>query len=558
MKRRRTIIAAAVFSALAACALLFGLSGESLTPLVEAGRPARTYPDIPATVIPPNIAPLNLRILEDGSKFRLRFIGARKGPDDVETSSSGGDMRIPIAAWRKLLAANSGHEILMDIYAKTGNAWTHFESVHLRVAAEPIDTYVVYRLMPPIYNWSTHLTLHQRNLTSFEDRVILDNERSVDAEGRTPGDACINCHTFWNGGASRMLFHMRAGKTSQIPAMILVVDGKAKAVDTRNGSLPNAGYTSWHPNGKLLAFSRNTVQQLYHTAGVETRDVVDRASALGFYNVETGVVFTIPQLSRSDRLETWPNWSPDGRYLYFCSAKVVWKDLKNGAFDYYDRIQYDLKRIAYDAATGDWGQVETVVAASDFGHSISQPVISPDGRYAMFVGHPYGSFPLFQPGSDLYMADLSKIAAPPVHFAPVKDSPAPDAGGSPGAPDSPPLATGAAVPRCLDELNSPQADTYHSWSSNGRWVIFVSKREDGVLARFYIAHLDETGHFGRPFAMPQEDPDSSGRTLLTFNRPEFLTEPVKVSEAELAHAMNSGRSAGSPPTPQPGGGQAHP
>jgi len=137
----------------------------------------------------------------------------------------------------------------------------------------------------------------------------------------------------------------------------------------------------------------------------------------------------------------------------------------------------------------------------------------------MFCGHDYGSFPIYQPGSDLYIVDLSRIPA---------------------------------VPRRLDEINSDRTDSYHSWSANSRWIIFASKREDGMFARLYITHLEAGGRFSKPFIMPQEDPEFYGRCLMTYNRPELITEPVTVSAAELTRAMNSTASrppgAAAPPT----------
>jgi Tol biopolymer transport system component len=347
------------------------------------------------------------------------------------------------------------------------------------------------------------MSLRQRDLRSFEERVVLDNQRI--------GGACMNCHTFLNHRTGQMLLHYRPGSGgSQIPAMILVRNGRAEKVDTRvAGKGPAAAYIAWHPSGKLLAFSRNSLFQMFHTAGVEVRDVVDRDSDLGLYAVDTGQVYTVPEISQPGRLETFPTWSPDGRYLYFCSAPAL-ADKSNLPLQY-DKIQYDLVRIAYDAATGRWGQVETVVAAARLGKSISLPQISPDGRFLMFCGHDYGSFPIFQPSSDLYMLDLSLVGTP-----------------------------GEAAPRRLDEINSPRSDSYHTWSSNGRWVLFSSKREDGLFARLYIAHLEAGGRFDKPFVLPQRDPEFYSRCLMTYNRPELVAEPVTVSDAELARAIDSG------------------
>ena len=473
-------------------------SAESVEQYGEAHRAAATYPDYADTVIPPNLAPLNLQVLERGRKFRLRISAAAGAP--LEVFDTGGNMRIPLKAWRTLLGANRGGELRMDIYAKGESGWTHFDTVRNRIAAEEIDAYVVYRYIPPIYDKWDRISLRQRDLRSFDERVIFDNQR--DSDGQSVEGVCVNCHTFLNHRTEQMLLHIRPGRSSQIPAMILVRQGKARKVDTRDGANAPAAYTAWHPSGKLLAFSRNRIMQMFHTAGSEVREVVDRDSDLALYVVDTGQVYTLPQISRPDRLETFPAWSPDGRYLYFCSAPLLWHD-KNVPLEY-DKVQYDLERIAYDAATGQWGQVETVVAAAQLGKSISLPQISPDGRFLMFTGHDYGSFPIFQASSDLYLLELSQ---------------------------------GKAAPRRLDEINSSRSDSYHSWSSNSRWAIFTSKREDGVFARLYISHLEAGGRFSKPFVMPQEDPTFYGRCLMTFNRPELLLEPVTVNAAELTRAM---------------------
>jgi hypothetical protein len=485
----------------AAAAVCVRPGAESLLPCAEARRPAATYPDYQDIVIPQNLAPLNLKVLENGRKFCLRLSAGTGAP--VELFSADGRMQIPAGEWRRLLAANSGGELRMDLYAKGKGGWVHYDTVRNRIAAG-IDPYVVYRYIPPIYNKWDQISLRQRDLRNFDERILFDNQRSTDREGESAGSACINCHTFLNHGTGQMLLHMRPSRTSQIPAMILVRNGRAEKVDTRDGPTAPAVYISWHPSGKLLAFSRNRLTQVFHTAGAETRDVVDRDSDLGLYRLDTGQMFTVPQISRPERLETFPAWSPDGRYLYFCSARL-WSDQKNAPL-HYQEVQYDLERVSFDIATNRWGPVETVVAAAGLGRSISLPQISPEGRHLMFCGHDYGSFPVFQPSSDLYLADLSRIPA---------------------------------VPRRLDEINSDRADSYHSWSTDGRWVVFSSKREDGMFARLYLTHLEDDGRFSKPFVMPQQDPEFYGRCLMTYNRPELVGEPVTVSATELTRAMNS-------------------
>ena len=103
--------------------------------------------------------------------------------------------------------------------------------------------------------------------------------------------------------------------------------------------------------------------------------MVDRDSDLGLYSVDTGQVYTAPEISRPDRIETFPTWSPDGRYLYFCSAPALAD--KRILLLQYDKISTTWCASPTTPLRGRWGQVETVVAAARLNKSISLPQISP-------------------------------------------------------------------------------------------------------------------------------------------------------------------------------------
>ena len=82
--------------------------------------------------------------------------------------------------------------------------------------------------------------------------------------------------------------------------------------------------------------------------------------------------------------------------------------------------------------------------------------------------------------------------------------------------------------RRMVEVNSDDVDSYHTWSSNGHWFVFSSKRMDGLWARPYFASFNpETGETGKPFLLPQEDPLFYDYYTYTYNRPELIKEPVK-------------------------------
>lgn len=439
----------------------------------QAGRTARIFPEYSGVTIPTNIAPLNFKIEEPGERFQVRIRGAQGAA--IEISSSDPGIVIPPKSWSDLLSANAGSNISIEISAQT-KLWTTFTPITNSVAHEPIDNYLAYRLIKPIYNAYSTLGIYQRNLATYEEKPIL---RSEDFK-----DGCLNCHTFLNQRPDHMSLNIRGQAGS--PMLLVQSNEVAKVAKT-------FGYMSWHPNGQVIAFTANKLSQFFHTVG-ETRDVFDAQSSLSIYRIADNQVITPPAIARKDRQQTWPCWSPDGKYLYFCSAPVL-------HLERHREVRYDISRISYDSKTGVWGEVEIVVSAAETGLSCLEPRISPDGRYLLFCMCRYGNFPIYQRSADLFFMDLAtrRIEHP--------------------------------------DINSLEADTWHCWSSNGRWIVFSSKRRDGLFARPYFSYFSADGHFSKPFMLPQKDPAFYDSFIKTFNVPEFIQGPVQVSESALSSAI---------------------
>jgi len=269
------------------------------------------------------------------------------------------------------------------------------------------------------------------------------------------------------------------------------------------------GYTSWHPSGKLAVYSIDNLPMFFHTVRNEIRDTVHVDSALVYYVAELKIVKTTPAISEKEYLETWPAWSADGRYLYFCRAKMIWTDKNKIPPDEYKEIKYDLVRIEYDVLQDKWGEVETVLSSKETGLSIAMPRVSPDGRWLMFCMCDYGYFPPWLQSSDLYIMDLKSAEQ-----------------------------TGRFEYSEL-EFNSSESEAWHSWSSNSRWVVFSSKRRRGVFTESFIGYIDENGKMSKPFVLPQKDPTYYDYCLDTFNTPEFVTGPIMVTGEKVARVARS-------------------
>ena len=436
----------------------------------------RLQPDYAGIVIPPNIAPLDFRILDPGVKFQVEWHAPHGNP--IRITSRTPAIRTPPKRWSELLRANAGEPLLCDIATQDSQGrWTRFVTITNRVAREEIDNYIAYRLLKPLFNSYVHVGIYQRDLRSFEQRPILENDQ-VNLQ-------CLNCHTFLNRQPDTFALHTRTSTNPQ--PTVLVWSNQISRVDQ------TMGYLSWHPSGRLLAFSANKLSLFSHTLG-ETRDVYDAQSDLGIYRVDSNLVAYPPPISLTNRNETWPSWSPDGRFLYYSAADP--KPLEQ-----FRKIRYDLMRVSYDIDHDRWGEPEMLVSSQETGLSACEPRVSPDGRFVMFCLCNYGNFPIYQTNTDLYLLDVA-----------------------------------ARKFRRL-EINSPQADSWHCWSSNGRWVVFSSKRLDGLFARPCFSHMDESGEFSKPFLLPQRDPDFYDSFLQTFNLPEFVVGSVQVTQDRLAAAF---------------------
>ena len=488
---------------LAAVVLL--MSSCAKHPSVPSASSARSvlppiFPDYCNVTVPYNIAPLNFMLPADQYKECVARLTTPDGQQ--QTYGNGMKVQIPESDWHTMLEASKGKSIKVEVWGKKDGEWLSFTPFEIHVAEEPIDEYLSYRLIEPSYVAWTYMEIAQRNLTSFEETQIFNNE--ITMNDRTIGQ-CINCHSYQNYKTDNMLFHVRLSNAGTV----IVNDGKVSKVNMKRDYTISGGvYPAWHPTAKLIAFSTNKTRQAFHTANPNKIEVYDLASDMILYDVETDSVSIVS--NDSTLLEVYPTWSPDGKYLYFCKSVPLPEEMRDKDIrTTYPKIQYNLYRRSFDLATHGFGEEELVYDAASADKSVTLPRISPDGRYLLFALGQYGCF-----HSRHHDADI--VCIPMNQFTGVG------------------LTAETASPIDLTPLNSDgYSDSYPSWSSNGHWIMLASRRDDDNYSRVYFAYFNN-GKIGKAFLLPQEDPELHISLLKSYNRPEFMVEPVKISVEEFS------------------------
>ncbi|MDE6742148.1 MAG: hypothetical protein K2J58_07440 [Muribaculaceae bacterium] len=432
------------------------------------------YPDYIDVTVPENIAPLNF-LLRDSCE--ALYVTASTGDLEIKSHRKGNEAIFNLKDWKKLMEMASGKEVKVTVTSLKDGKWIKYKPFEITVSADKVDSYLTYRLIEPDYEVFSRLQIMERDLSDFSERVLCDYNHV--------GNRCMNCHTHAPKDGDLSFLYVRG----EGGGMVLNDHGSLRLLDFKTPDMVSgAVYAQFDPSGRYIVFSTNAIIPSFHSRPDKRLEVFDTKSDVYVYDIKANRVLRSPLLADSTRLETFPTFSADGREIYWCVADGPVRP------SHLDSLHYSLCRIGFDPERGAFSsRVDTVVAGIQ-GNSVSHPRAAPDGKRLLYTVADFGTFPIWHREADLRMLDLAT-----------------------GAIDS------------LTVVNSPMSDTYHSWSSSGRWFVFASKRDDGLYGKPYFAHVSPDGTVSKPFVLPQESPSFYDHNLRSFNVPDLGPAPVSIT-----------------------------
>lgn len=451
----------------AAAAFLMAACTPKPSTTTESEQLPPMYPDYTDVWIPYNIAPLNFLLRGDYDAIEVK---ATCGNEALTLNKRGQEAIFDLDDWKNFMGKATGKEVKVVVSARHDGQWTTFRPFSWHVVSDAVDPYLTYRLIEPDYEIYQNLVIQERCVENFYERSISDYG--------LVGNRCMNCHTFSNQDPSLTMMYVRG----EGGGAILNRNGHLSKLNIKSSDMASGSvYFGFSPTGRYITFSSNVIIPAFHAKPSKRLEVFDKVSDVYVADLDRNIILRSPLLNDSNAFETFPTFSPDGKYIYFCASPHVTLPIE------LRDMHYSLCRIAFDEKTGQLGnEVDTLLSGLKNQLSVCHPRISPDGQHIVYTVADYGTFPIWHQESDMQMMNLQT-----------------------GAIDS------------MKVVNSGKSDTYHSWSSNSRWLVFASKRDDGLYGKPYYCYIDKSGKPHKPFVLPQKHPTFYDNNLKSFNVPEM-------------------------------------
>ena len=375
-------------------------------------------------------------------------------------------------------------------------------TVSIHASSDPVDAPIFFREVPLPFDYANQYPEKIRYRLGYvaeapQPKVLLENL-----------PLCGNCHSFSNDGS---VLGMDVDYANDKGSYVLT------ELEKQTDLTPDKiiSWSDFRREDKQLTFGLLSSVSPDGRHAVST--VKDRSIFVGlpenlaysqlFFPI-TGIIASYDRQTETfkalkgaddpDYVQSNPTWSPDGNTLFYARSKA--HHLKNvedltgaiipreAAAEFLEnnkKFKYDIYKVPFN--NGEGGEPMPLKGASNNGMSNYFPKVTPDGKWVVFTQAE--SFMLLQPESRLYIV---------------------------------PAEGGEAR---LMNANTASMNSWHSFSPNGRWMVFSSKAR-GPYTQLWLTHLDENGNDTPPVLLEH---------LMTEERaaniPEFLNiEPGSVEQ----------------------------
>ena len=395
------------------------------------------------------------------------------------------------AAWDSLKIQSNFEKIYFSVQRKGEN---NPARISFQLSRDSVGAPVLYRQMPIPF------LLAEKQLDSMSYMLIDFGSKKRPHTAMKGFSVCGNCHSFTADGGM-MGTDLDAGLRDKGGYFVASID------DTMSFNLSN--YTSWSKLEKRRTFglfSKLSPDGRYIVTTVKDRVVIKNFKFpppenlafsqlffpvnghLAIYDRQTNTLKELPGANLDEYVQSNAIWTPDGEHIIFCRAKslpyednIYEIDVKNekivDEFVARERkLQYDLYVIPFN--NGEGGEAKPIEGASNNGKSNYFPAISPDGKWIIYCQAE--NFMLLQPDSRLYIIP----------------------------------ASGGKARKLACNFNS--MNSWHAWSPNSKWMVFVSKIF-GANTDMFLTHIDDKGRSSIPVLV-----DRARKPLRVVNYPEFV------------------------------------
>ena len=400
--------------------------------------------------------------------------------------------------WEAIKARSIGQPVVATWYGWGAGAPSRVLSkgqVTLKVSADPVGAPIFYRdvpLMPspteegkikPLASHALPLIAWRlRDVSRPDSRVVLSDMPT-----------CGNCHSFSLDG--KTLGMDIDGPTGDKGAYAVAPVSQHMVIEAKDiitwNSFPDKpadhktiGFLSRvAPDGRHVVTTVN--ESLYVVNFMDHRFLqvfYPTRGILAYYSRETGQMRALPGADDPAFVQCDPAWSPDGEWVVFARAPArdSFEEGRPCPLQANDPtelpMQYDLYRVPFNSGKG--GPPEPIEGASHNGVSNTFPKVSPDGKWIVFVKCRNGQ--LMRPDSELWIVPFE----------------------------------GGRVRRM--RCNLSLMNSWHSFSPNGRWMVFSSKANT-PYTQMFLTHIDEDGNDSPAILVP--DSTKANRAV---NIPEFV------------------------------------